>query len=128
MFGSIVVSFSMLFWALVLLSILWWIVSLVMLQGLTVVRYQHDLDDERKQLIEDMFGTIPAAMYTMFAISTYGDNWLNTYRLACQAGTLYAAVMLGYSAFFTISLYNILTALLSSMWLQTRRSMIANAS
>jgi hypothetical protein len=101
----------MLFWAMTVLLLMWWTLGLVLLQGLSPVMRMDNVDDETKVAIDARFGTINRAIFTLFSVSTGGDDWEGTYELVAIAGDLYAFLLLLYISFFTISLFNILTGI-----------------
>jgi len=111
MLASIAQSLAMLFWAVVLLCMLWLVLALVFLQAFSVALRSDTLDAETKELIHRDFGSLPQAMFTLFSISTGGTNWEPSYYLVKQAGDVYAMILLLYISFFFISLFNILTGI-----------------
>jgi hypothetical protein len=111
MLTSIMQSMAMMFWAMVVLVLLWWTLGLVLLQGFSALLREDDMDDDTRAAIHDRFGSIPRVIFTFFSISTGGDDWENTYQLVVLAGELYAYMVLLYICFFQISLVNILAGI-----------------
>lgn len=111
MLSSIARSFVMLFWAVIVLMLIWWILALTFLQGLTEVVDDETLSQEAREKIAFSFGTIPRGVFTLFSISSGGDDWAATFHLVCLAGPFYGFVFLAYMSCFTFSLYNTLTGI-----------------
>lgn len=113
MLNALARSTSMLFWALVFLTILMWVVALILLQGFAEVAHRAETSQAQMDVIDVMYGTIMRGIYTLFVISTLGDTglWASTFEIAYLAGEFYVILLLLYISFFHISLYNILTGI-----------------
>lgn len=111
MLASVVQSLVMLFWAMAVLLMLWWTLGLVLLQGFASILHSGDLDSATHAAINDKFGTIPRTIFTLFSLSTGGEDWESTYKLVTLTGDFYAFMLIAYISFFTFSLFNILTGI-----------------
>eukprot|EP00747_Dinoflagellata_sp_TGD_P114931 gnl/TRDRNA2_/TRDRNA2_172030_c9_seq3.p1 gnl/TRDRNA2_/TRDRNA2_172030_c9~~gnl/TRDRNA2_/TRDRNA2_172030_c9_seq3.p1 ORF type:complete len:285 (+),score=68.86 gnl/TRDRNA2_/TRDRNA2_172030_c9_seq3:52-855(+) len=59
----------------------------------------------------DMFGTVEAALFTLYRINTSGSYWGDEFKLIHMTGIGYTSFYIFYVGFFQFAVFNILTAL-----------------
>jgi len=112
MLCSIVNSMAMLFWCSVMLSFMWWALSLLFMQGFAAHLQDHgDVEPEEHDFINRNFGSLVSGMILFFQLGTGGAEWSALYVVLGKAGVFYQAVLLLYVAFFTFGVFNILTGM-----------------
>eukprot|EP00747_Dinoflagellata_sp_TGD_P114929 gnl/TRDRNA2_/TRDRNA2_172030_c9_seq1.p1 gnl/TRDRNA2_/TRDRNA2_172030_c9~~gnl/TRDRNA2_/TRDRNA2_172030_c9_seq1.p1 ORF type:complete len:235 (+),score=55.50 gnl/TRDRNA2_/TRDRNA2_172030_c9_seq1:52-705(+) len=59
----------------------------------------------------DMFGTVEAALFTLYRINTSGSYWGDEFKLIHMTGIGYTSFYIFYVGFFQFAVFNILTGL-----------------
>jgi hypothetical protein len=86
---------------------------LLIVQGFTTFLLEHGdapADPEINDIIY-YFGSVGAAMLTLFQITTGGESWGPMYGLIRLAGPAYAAIFIFFIGFFQFAVFNILTGM-----------------
>lgn len=111
---SVQKSFVSLFWAIIMLTFILYVFSLVLLQGLAnaMVEAGDAIKVEDVDILRANFGSMAEAMLSLFKVGTGGDDWSLHYKLVSFAGLPYSLLFLFYVAFITFAIMNILTGMI----------------
>jgi len=112
MITAIVRTLGSLFWALVFLTFMIYIFSLIILQGLTGYLQEGNAEPEVKESITQLFGSMSTTMLSLYQVTTGGDDWGRYYDTIDSSGSLYSQLFLFYIAFFTFAVVNVLTGMI----------------
>eukprot|EP00747_Dinoflagellata_sp_TGD_P103453 gnl/TRDRNA2_/TRDRNA2_168967_c0_seq1.p1 gnl/TRDRNA2_/TRDRNA2_168967_c0~~gnl/TRDRNA2_/TRDRNA2_168967_c0_seq1.p1 ORF type:complete len:443 (-),score=83.23 gnl/TRDRNA2_/TRDRNA2_168967_c0_seq1:80-1408(-) len=107
-------SLMSLFWCFVMLGFVLFMFSLFFVQGFTALLQSENastLTDFDIAEILRMYGSLEAAVITLFQHVTGGPSWDISYDLIKLSGPLYAAGFVFYLGFFNFAVFNILTGL-----------------
>lgn len=113
MFHALQESTSMLFWCVLMLAFIVFAVGLVLVQGVTN-HLKTNVDQMAEEDVDDIimhFGGVRMAMLSLYMATTGGEDWGMYYRMVAQIGFPYTAIFLFYTAFFSFTLFNILTGM-----------------
>mmetsp|Transcript_844 Transcript_844/g.2352 ORF Transcript_844/g.2352 Transcript_844/m.2352 type:complete len:612 (+) Transcript_844:58-1893(+) len=138
-------SLSQVFWCMVLLVFLTGVFATFLLQNATAFWMEEGgspHNDEQEADLVNLragFGSMGAAMFSLFQATTGGDDWGKMYHLLTYTGPANPIIFLLYILFFIIAAWNIVTSLfiekalalaqpdLDSQVLEKRRKDIADA-
>lgn len=95
-------------WALLSLGFMLFIFSLVFVQGMSGHLSAGAPEDE-VELVMGSFGSVSAAMLSLYMSVTGGNDWSYYYDVVGAGGRMYSALYLLYTFFFMFALFNILT-------------------
>jgi len=113
MLNSVLGSFISLFWAFVMLVIVFYIFGLVFVQGAATYLLNNgaDIDSESLVKIHRTFGSVQRAMLSLYKATTGGSDWENLFDspLIESMGWLNVALFIFLIAFIQVALLNILT-------------------
>lgn len=113
MLNSVLGSIVSLFWSIVMLILMFFMFSLVFVQGATntLVDKNIVLSAEDADKLETSLGSIQSAMLTLYEATTGGDDWVTIFKPVAQTGTINVILFLFFVAFSQIALLNILTGI-----------------
>jgi len=113
MTDSIGNSFTMLFWCLVMLSLIIFACNLCFLQGASSFKVANNIvqGSPAAKVIDTYCGGLLTSMVELYKASTGGADWGEMYAVVAEFGDMYSLAFLFYIAFFTFSLFNILTGI-----------------
>jgi hypothetical protein len=116
-------SFFGLFWALVLIGVLMYIYALIFVQALTeyVIENRDEISKTQQDDITTYFGSVVAGLLTVYKCLTGGMDWGDIYILVQPAGVIAGPACLLMVAFFTISVWNIITSVFIEKAMQMAR-------
>lgn len=112
---SIVGSAVPLFWAIVMMAIIFYMFSVVIVQGNVVYLEEtsqtlESLYDQDSEL-GSSFGSVEAGMLSLYKATTGGDDWSRFYKPLSETGAMNTWMYLFFVAFTQIALVNILTGI-----------------
>eukprot|EP00927_Polykrikos_kofoidii_P083972 TRINITY_DN8737_c0_g1_i10.p1 TRINITY_DN8737_c0_g1~~TRINITY_DN8737_c0_g1_i10.p1 ORF type:complete len:669 (-),score=76.96 TRINITY_DN8737_c0_g1_i10:149-2095(-) len=109
MLDTLFVSFASLFWSLVMLSTFCFMFGLIFCK-LVDNRISHaSLDDDGGATLLSRFGTVQEAALTLFASTTGGADWCETYEALAYIGIGGQLLFLFYVCFTLVAVLNIVT-------------------
>jgi len=100
-------------WSMVMVAFILYLFGLVFIQGVTsqiLIDFggqQHKLSSE----VPKLFGTLDAAMLTLYQAVTGGQDWAPIYDATLKIGSSYAWFFLFFTIFFMFAVVNIVTAI-----------------
>jgi len=113
MLNSVLGSFISLFWAFVMLGIVFYTFGLVFVQGTTTYLIAHgpELDRDSYERVVNTFGSVQVAMLSLFKATTGGSDWENIFDkpIIESMGALNIGLFIFLIAFIQVALLNILT-------------------
>lgn len=123
MINCVLGSMVPLLWTTVLLFSFIAVFSLVFLQATTEYMLDHrdDIDQHTRHMLEKHFSSVSAAMVSLLACVTGGEDWSRMYDLLARTGWAYALVFLFFVVFFLMSFFNITTSLFVDQALKLSR-------
>lgn len=106
-------SFISLLWCMVILGFFWIIFALLFVQGLSswVVESKLPVNNSTVSGIRKSFGSVWAAMFSLFKAISGGDDWSQFYDMVEYGGTLNAMLFIFYIIFFIFAACNIVTSI-----------------
>merc|ERR1712045_126720 len=113
MLNSIIGSFMNLFWSVAMLFFIFFIFSLVIVQGMAnfLAAHGETLEaDERSRLIL-LFGRVEVAMMNLFKSTTGGTDWEVFYDNVISRSAMSAVLYIFFIGFMQVALMNILTGI-----------------
>merc|ERR1712137_308097 len=114
MLYSIIGSARSLFWSLIMLLLILYIFGLAFLQAANAYiadTPEADIPTETRQALEEYWGSLRAAMTTLFEAITGGLDWEELAEPLKATGMMYYALFLFYIAFLTFAVLNVLTGI-----------------
>lgn len=108
--------FLQLFWVLALLAFLLALFAVFFVQGFVLMLEGGASTSGASQDlsmwadVETTFGSVQAAMRTLFSATTGGHDWMDTWPIVSLLGQFYTACFLFYIAFFTVAVFNVVTS------------------
>lgn len=113
MLNSIVGSVISLFWSFVMLLFIFYIFSLIFVQG--TITYLLDnpevISSDSHTNISKHFGSVQEAIMSLVKATTGGNDWDVFYETLVLTGTMNAALFIFFIGFFQIALLNVLTGI-----------------
>jgi len=113
MLNSIVGSFMNLFWSMAMLCFIFYIFSLIIVQGTAnylAIQGNNLEDAERNKLIR-LFGRVEVAMLNLFKSTTGGTDWEMFYDDVISRSAMSACLFIFFIFFMQVALMNILTGI-----------------
>jgi len=111
MLQSVVGSVMSLFWAFAVITFIFFLFSLALVQGMSMQITSVSLDDDAMSLTVSQFGSVGRAMYAFLICTTGGDDWVNYVNSLVPLGPLNVWVFLIGVNLTQIALMNILTGI-----------------
>lgn len=106
--GCVLNSSKSFLWALLLIWLMIYVLSVYVVQTITTDR--HDQSDEDIAELDRWFGTVPRAMLSLFQALTGGVDWDDLVRpLGERIGAWLALLVTAYIAFFVLAVLNVVT-------------------
>jgi hypothetical protein len=111
MLNSIIGSFTSLFWSFVMLSFIFYIFSLIFVQGFItyLLEEKDDMDPAALARVMKYFGSVEASILTLIQATTGGNDWGMFYDTVSMSGTINSALFIFFIGFFHVALLNVLT-------------------
>jgi len=110
--NSLLGSLISLFWAIVMLALIYYIFGLLFVQGIIPYLANRSMADP---IVEDslkrFYGSVELSMMTLFQASTGGDDWSMFYEALVHTGGLNCVLFVFFILFIEIALMNILTGI-----------------
>lgn len=100
-----------LFWSITMLIFLLYIFALLFLQGMTqhMIDRGADMGGDAKGDVIEHFGSMGKSLFTLYSTATGGADWTKYYTVVQMAGPVYSALFIFFTAFITLSVFNIIT-------------------
>jgi len=112
---TIIGSFVSLFWCLVMLSFILLLFGMIFVQVVSdYLILQKDagtMDEDLRDEMKDIFGSVFTAMATLYMATTGGDDWRNFYDALGQTGSMNALIFIFFISFFNFAVFNVLTGI-----------------
>mmetsp|Transcript_68477 Transcript_68477/g.155144 ORF Transcript_68477/g.155144 Transcript_68477/m.155144 type:complete len:691 (-) Transcript_68477:135-2207(-) len=109
MMNSVIGSLLSLFWSFVGLLFIFYIFGLVFVQG--VLSYLRETEVELDPELGDKFGSVQAAMLSLYMAATGGDDWVSFFDCIKVTGPRNAVLFLVFMLFIQIAVMNIVTGI-----------------
>merc|ERR1712166_1556295 len=110
MMDSIRGSMLSLFWTCVMLFFVFYIFSLICMQGVSSFLAEQPNHESLSDLLFN-FGSMYRSMPSFYKAGTGGADWEVYFHLLEKCGMFYASIFVFYTVFFYIAVFNILTGL-----------------
>lgn len=107
--SSLLNSFKSLVWAMAVLSVLFYVIGIMFVQGVAEHCSEHVCSSDEKEAIEN-FGTLSRSILTLFQAMTGGVSWGEPYESIAMLGVSYKATFLVFISFSILAVANIVTA------------------
>jgi len=119
---SIMDSIKSLMWALILLGINMYVFAVSFTQSTTDHFKQQEDRDETSRVLEERFGSVPRAFYTLMQSMTSGLTWGEVCDALMVIDWIMPALFLFYIAFTILALLNIITGVFVDSAVQTTKT------
>eukprot|EP00929_Paragymnodinium_shiwhaense_P023932 TRINITY_DN1486_c0_g1_i1.p1 TRINITY_DN1486_c0_g1~~TRINITY_DN1486_c0_g1_i1.p1 ORF type:complete len:938 (+),score=221.51 TRINITY_DN1486_c0_g1_i1:230-3043(+) len=110
MVASIISSFIPLLWVFVLILFVMYVWSILFLHGFKEFIDGGRATSQQIQELEELFGTIPQSLLSLFMVVSGGRDWIEVYMPLAYIHTAYGVIFVVYVFFVVFGLLNVVTS------------------